>query len=454
MASFQWPPEAGSSSGVSSLNTLTGDLTLVAGTGITLTPSGSDITIASSSMGGTVTTLSVVSANGLAGTVANPTTTPAITLSTSITGVLKGNGTAISSATAGTDYVIPSGNITGTATNITASSNSTLTTLSNLSLPANQITSTGNLTDAGTDGIVVTGGTGCLLTSASLAQHVADTSHNGYLSSTDWNTFNGKQSTITTGNLTSSPTTNLVVTGGTGAVIGSGVLLTLTGASIVETTSSVLTLSGATNAVLGTGVGITVKQSSTSQSGYLSSTDWNTFNGKQAALSGFTTDGVIYATSSSAIASTSVGTAGQVLTSNGTGVAPTFQNAGTGSPTVFSAYRSTNQTVNSGSLIAFDQVLFDTASGYSTITGKYTVPVTGYYMVTATVSTSTTIGIYLYQNSSPQSYITTGLSEIAGGATIASCTAGDTLAIHCDTTGTIGGGNAPYPTSVSIHLIK
>lgn len=53
---------------------------------------------------GTVTTVSVASANGFAGTVANPTTTPAITVSTSITGVLKGNGTAISAATSGTDY--------------------------------------------------------------------------------------------------------------------------------------------------------------------------------------------------------------------------------------------------------------------------------------------------------------------------------------------------------------
>ncbi len=45
---------------------------------------------------GTVTSVSVVSANGFAGTVANATTTPAITLSTTITGVLSGNGTAIS----------------------------------------------------------------------------------------------------------------------------------------------------------------------------------------------------------------------------------------------------------------------------------------------------------------------------------------------------------------------
>jgi hypothetical protein len=53
---------------------------------------------------GTVTSVSVVSANGLVGTVATPTTTPAITLSTSVTGLLKGNGTAISAATSGTDY--------------------------------------------------------------------------------------------------------------------------------------------------------------------------------------------------------------------------------------------------------------------------------------------------------------------------------------------------------------
>ncbi len=47
---------------------------------------------------GTVTSVSVVSANGFAGTVATATTTPAITLTTTITGVLKGNGTAISAA--------------------------------------------------------------------------------------------------------------------------------------------------------------------------------------------------------------------------------------------------------------------------------------------------------------------------------------------------------------------
>ncbi len=45
-----------------------------------------------------MTTVSVVSAHGFAGTVANDSTTPAITLSTTITGILKGDGTSISAA--------------------------------------------------------------------------------------------------------------------------------------------------------------------------------------------------------------------------------------------------------------------------------------------------------------------------------------------------------------------
>lgn len=57
---------------------------------------------------GTVTSVSVVTANGFAGSVATATTTPAITLSTTITGILKGNGTAISAGTAGdVDSILP-----------------------------------------------------------------------------------------------------------------------------------------------------------------------------------------------------------------------------------------------------------------------------------------------------------------------------------------------------------
>ena len=49
-------------------------------------------------------------------------------------------------------------------------------------------------------------------------------STDGYLSSADWNTFNAKQSALTLGNLTSS---DITVTGGSGAVVGSGTSMTL-----------------------------------------------------------------------------------------------------------------------------------------------------------------------------------------------------------------------------------
>ena len=113
---------------------------LTAGTGISVTNAGGSITITntSPSSGGTVTSVSVVSANGFAGTVATSTTTPAITISTSITGLLYGNGTAIAAATVSSPLSYSAGT---------------------LSIP------------------------------------VATSSANGYLSSTDWTTFNNKQST-------------------------------------------------------------------------------------------------------------------------------------------------------------------------------------------------------------------------------------------------------------------
>jgi hypothetical protein len=72
-------------------------------------------TLSATGSGGTVTSVSVVSANGFAGTVATATTTPAITLTTSITGLLKGNATAISAAVVNTDYFAPSAPVTKVA---------------------------------------------------------------------------------------------------------------------------------------------------------------------------------------------------------------------------------------------------------------------------------------------------------------------------------------------------
>src|SRR6478735_5653164 len=71
--------------------------------------------------------------------------------------------------------------------------------------------------------------------------------------------------------ITGSPTATTILKGnGSWNTIG----------DITEATSSVLTISGGSNSIIGSGVTIQVKQAGAAQSGYLSSTDWNTFNNK------------------------------------------------------------------------------------------------------------------------------------------------------------------------------
>jgi len=94
--------------------------TLTPGSGVSITNAAGAVTISATGSGGTVTSVSVVSANGFAGTVATATTTPAITLSTSVSGLVKGNGTALSAAIAGTDYVAPGAITTSGLTMATA----------------------------------------------------------------------------------------------------------------------------------------------------------------------------------------------------------------------------------------------------------------------------------------------------------------------------------------------
>jgi hypothetical protein len=107
-----------------------------------------------------VTAISVASANGLAGT-SSGGATPALTLSTSITGILKGNGTAISAATSGTDYApatsgtsILYGNGSGGFSNVTVGTGlsfSAGTLAATTSAPSAPVTKTADFTVAATD---------------------------------------------------------------------------------------------------------------------------------------------------------------------------------------------------------------------------------------------------------------------------------------------------------------
>lgn len=60
-----------------------------------------------SSGGSAVTTVAVATANGLAGLSDGNPTNPTLTLSTTVTGLLKGNGATISATTANVDYQVP-----------------------------------------------------------------------------------------------------------------------------------------------------------------------------------------------------------------------------------------------------------------------------------------------------------------------------------------------------------
>jgi hypothetical protein len=150
----------------------------------------------------------------------------------------------------------------------------------------------------------ITGGT--ITTTGTIGITQATSYSDGYLTSTDWTIFNSKEASLTKGNLTETTSSVLTITGGTSSVIGTGVAIqvklagtsqsgylssanwntfnnkepALTKGNLTEVTSSVLTITGGSGAIIGSGTTILVKQASTSQSGYLSSTDWNIFNTK------------------------------------------------------------------------------------------------------------------------------------------------------------------------------
>jgi len=221
--------------------------------GQVLTSAGAGTPTWSTAAAGTVSSVSVVSANGLAGTVATATTTPAITLSTTVTGLLKGNGTAISAATSGTDYA-PATSGTSILYGDGAGGFNNVTIGTGVAFVGGTLSATGSggtvTSVTGTAPVVSSGGT-----TPAISMAAATTSVNGYLTSTDWTTFNNKGS----GTVTSVAALTL---GTTGTDLSSTVA--------TGTTTPVITLQ--------------VPTASASNRGALSAADWTTFNNKQASF--------------------------------------------------------------------------------------------------------------------------------------------------------------------------
>jgi acetylglutamate kinase len=163
---------------------------------------------------GTVTTVSVVSANGFAGTVATATSTPAITLTTTITGVLKGNGTAISAAVANTDYQSP---ITLT---VTGSSGAATFNGTTLNIPTYTLAGLGGLTNPMTTlGDTIYGGVSGAVTRlagniTTTKQYLSQTGTSTVSAAPAWSAIAGAD--VTGAALTKTDDTNVTLTlGGT-----------------------------------------------------------------------------------------------------------------------------------------------------------------------------------------------------------------------------------------------
>jgi hypothetical protein len=168
--------------------------------------------------------------------------------SSSISGSVSWAGNAIGVGYGGTGLTstpangaLDIGNGTGfTRTTLTAGTGISVTNGSG----SISIANTGVTSVSGTAPVASSGGS-----TPTISMAAANSTTNGYLTSTDWNTFNNK---------------------------GSGTVTSVTGTSPISSSG------GATPA-------ISISQASTSTNGYLSSTDWNTFNGKAPAVT-FTTN--------------------------------------------------------------------------------------------------------------------------------------------------------------------
>jgi hypothetical protein len=269
---------------------------------------------------GTVTAVSVASVNGLAGT-SSGGSTPALSLSTTITGILQGNGTAISAAsTTGSGNVVLATSPTLVTPVLGTPSSGLLTNCTGL--PLNTGTTGQLLLTNG--GIYPLGSNTQVLTITGGAPVWAAPATSGTVTSVSVVSGNGLAGTVA--NPTTTPAISLSTTI-TGLLQGNGTAISAaTTGNLTDVGTDGITITGGTNSVLGSGTSIAQHVADTTHNGYLSSADWNTFNSKQPAFSALTTDGIIYATSASAIASTSAGTTAYPLVSNGGGGSPaTFQ---------------------------------------------------------------------------------------------------------------------------------
>lgn len=324
---------------------------------------------------GTVSSVSVVSANGFAGTVATATTTPAITISTSVSGILKGNGTAISAATAGTDYQVPitTGDVTTSgATATIANSAVTLAKMANMA--------TASLIYRKTAG----SGAPEVNTLATLKTDLGLTGTNS-----------GDQTITLTGDVTGSGTGSFATTIGAGKV---------------------------TNTMLAGSISLTTKVTGTLPIA----------NGGTNSTATPTNGGIAYG-DGTAIQYSTAGTQGQVLTSNGAS-APTWKDSRTivelasdvvnnnATANTIADVTGLSFAVTAGTIYRFKATIYYTSASTNTgsrwsVSGPASPTFLSYssnYSLTATTQTLNNLSAYDLPANSNANSLTNSIAEITG----------------------------------------
>ena len=233
-------------------------------------------------------------------------------------------------------------------------------------------------------------------TYGTISIQVANSTQSGYLTSTDWNTFNSKGSGTVTSVAMSVPT-GLSISGSPITTSGTLAVTLTTGYSIPTTSSQTNWDTAYTNRITSataplsiTSNVISISQATTSTSGYLSSTDWNTFNGKQNTLiaadathDGYLTSAnwVTFNAKQSAITLTTTGSSGGATFVTNTLNVPTYTLAGLGGQPQLNG---TGFVKASGTTISYDNSTY--------LTGNQTITLSGDISGSGATAITTTIG--------------------------------------------------------------